>query len=98
MLDSLQLGECDSLLQSHDPDRWLACRFIPVRHRAALVALYAFNADVARIRSVISEPLAGEMRLQYWRDVLNGPDQDHANPLASALWAVLKRYQLPTCG
>jgi hypothetical protein len=35
------------------------------------------------------------MRLQYWRDVLNGPDQDHANPLASALWAVLKRYQLP---
>lgn len=95
MLDSLQLGECDRLLQSHDPDRWLACRFIPVRHRAAVVALYAFNADVARIRSVISEPLAGEMRLQYWRDVLNGPDQDHANPLASALWAVLKRYQLP---
>lgn len=96
MLDPHQSGECEALLQNHDPDRWLACRFIPARHRAAVMALYAFNADVARIRSVISEPLAGEMRLQYWRDVLNGPDQDHANPLASALWAVLHRYQLPT--
>ncbi len=96
MLDPHKSGECEALLQNHDPDRWLACRFIPARHRAAVMALYAFNADVARIRSVISEPLAGEMRLQYWRDVLNGPDQDHANPLASALWAVLHRYQLPT--
>ena len=95
MLDPLQFSECDTLLQSHDPDRWLACRFIPARHRDAVLALYAFNADVARIRSVVSEPLAGEMRLQYWRDVLNRADQDHANPLASALWAVLKRYQLP---
>ena len=96
MLDAHQLNECETLLQSHDPDRWLACRFIPARHRAAVVARYAFNADVVRIRSVVSEPLAGEMRLQYWRDVLNQPRQDHANPLAAALWAVLDRYHLPT--
>ena len=95
MLDHLQLSECENLLQNNDPDRWLACRFIPASPRSAVMALYAFNVDIARIRQVVSEPLAGEMRLQYWRDVLEQPGQDHANPLASALWAVLNRYHLP---
>lgn len=96
MLDHHQLEACEAMLRDHDPDRWLACRFILLKHRWAITALYAFNADVARIPAMVSEPLAGEMRLQYWRDVLAAPDSSHANPLASAVLAVLRHYQLPS--
>ena len=43
--------------------------FAPAEHRGALFALYAFNLEVARVREVVREPLAGEIRLQWWRDV-----------------------------
>ena len=35
-----------------------------------MIALYAFNFEIARIREVTREPLLGRIRLQWWRDVL----------------------------
>ena len=37
-----------------------------------MFALYAFNLEIARVREVAREPLAGEIRLQWWSDVLGG--------------------------
>ena len=50
----------------------LAALFAPAEHRNALLALYAFNLEVARVREVVRDPLAGEIRLQWWSDVLHG--------------------------
>lgn len=61
---------CEALIREHDPDRWATARLAgPLAPR--LHALYAFNLEVARIPSVVSEPMLGEIRLQWWRDALD---------------------------
>jgi NADH dehydrogenase [ubiquinone] 1 alpha subcomplex assembly factor 6 len=42
--------------------------FAPAERREALFALYAFNFEVARIRETVSEPVLGQIRLQWWRE------------------------------
>ena len=44
----------------------------PGRRRDALYALYAFNLETAKTAEVVSEPLLGEIRLQWWRDAIDG--------------------------
>ncbi len=88
---------CDALLAEGDPDRRLACMFVPAHARPAVTAIYAFNLETARVRDLVSEPLPGEIRLQWWRDALQG--QGHgdvrANPVAAALLDAISRYRLP---
>ncbi len=55
-----------------DRDRFLASLFAPAEHRGALHALYAFNVEIARVREVAREPLPGEIRLQWWSEVVDG--------------------------
>lgn len=57
-------------LRRHDRDRFQTVLFAPADRREALIALYAFNYEVARIREVTREPLLGQIRLQWWRDAL----------------------------
>jgi len=81
------------LVRSLDRDRYLASLFAPDDARRHLFALYAFNAEIARARELVSEPMAGEMRLQWWRDAVDGiydgpaPDQPVAQELARAVEA-----------
>jgi phytoene synthase len=63
---------CEVLVRDADKDRYLATLFAPQSRHAALYALYAFNNEIARVREHIREPMAGEIRLQWWRDVLAG--------------------------
>ncbi len=55
-----------------DNDRFLCSLFAAGSRREALFALYAFNLEVARIREVVSEPLLGAIRLQWWRETIEG--------------------------
>lgn len=88
---------CLSTLRASDRDRYLACLLSPPDKRDALAAIYAFNAEIARIRDVIRQPLAGEIRLQWWRGQFEqGPnDEAEANPVASALFKAVETYRLP---
>jgi phytoene synthase len=88
---------CEALVRAADKDRFLAALFAPAEHRGALFALYAFNSEIARIREVAREPLPGEIRLQWWRDVLGGTGKGEAagHPVAAALIATLARYLMP---
>jgi phytoene synthase len=84
------------LVREHDRDRYVATLFAPEAHRPALLALYAFNVEVSRVREAVSEPLPGEMRLQYWRDLLAGDAMEASgHPVAAALGAAIARYRLP---
>src|SRR5512140_2160659 len=89
---------CAALVREADRDRYLATLFAPAERRDALFALYAFNAEIARVRDVAREPLPGEIRLQWWREVLNGERDGEAaaHPVAAALRETLARYQLPS--
>ena len=87
---------CAELVRTADRDRFLSSLFAPAEHRAALHALYAFNVEVARVREVAREPLPGEIRLQWWSEVVNGERSEEAaaNPVASALLTVIERHRL----
>src|SRR5258708_22043089 len=91
-------AHCEALVRTADRDRFLAALFAPAEHRGALHALYAFNIEIARVREIIREPLAGEIRLQWWSDAIAGKAAGEvaANPVAAALLAAVARYRLPT--
>jgi 15-cis-phytoene synthase len=86
---------CETLVRESDKDRFVAALFAPPLHRQALHALHAFNVELARVRELAREPMPGEIRLQWWRDVLSGERTGEAGPVASALVATVGRYRLP---
>lgn len=61
---------CAGLVERGDADRFRLIMAAPVTARARLLPLYAFNLEVARAPWVTQEPMIAEMRLQWWRDVL----------------------------
>ncbi len=83
--------------RSADPDRYLATLYAPENKRGALHALFAFNAEIAGIRDRISQALPGEIRLQWWRDLIEAEDPNAAtgHPVASALLTVINTHRLP---
>ncbi len=83
--------------RSSEPDRYLAGLLAPRAACADLIALAAFVGDVARIPLTVSEPMMGEIRLQWWRDALvtlrNGTAT--GNPIADAVGAAIRARALP---
>ncbi len=88
---------CLDLLRSSDQDRYLSVLYAPENKRGALAALYAFNVEIARIRDVVRDALPGEVRLQWWVDLINGQSHGDAvsNPVAAALMQAISAYNLP---
>ncbi len=88
---------CLAALRDFDRDRYLAALLTPADRRAAVVALYGYNAELARVRDLVREPLPGEVRLQYWRDLLEGAGHGEtaANPIAAELLRAIKEHGLP---
>ena len=85
---------CAELVQKGDPDRFLAVMAAPPEARPKLFAIYAMNVEVSRAPWVTAEPMIAEMRLQWWRDVIDeiaegGPVRRHqvTTPLARAMTA-----------
>jgi phytoene synthase len=88
---------CEQQVREADKDRFLATLFAPADKRAPLYALYAFDNEIAHVRDRISSPLPGEVRLQWWRDVLTDTARGDAgaNPVAAALIETVRRFALP---
>ncbi|MDE2577865.1 MAG: squalene/phytoene synthase family protein [Hyphomicrobiales bacterium] len=94
---STHYAYCENLVREQDKDRWLACLFAPEESRRRLFALYAFNAEIARVREAVSAPTPGEIRLQWWIDALQGEARGdvRANPVTDALIDVIRACRLP---
>jgi phytoene synthase len=92
---------CTDLARAQDFRTYAASLFVPPDVRRAWMALAAFNAEVAHVRDHVSQPLPGEIRLQWWRDALTGGAQgtDHGaiegNPVAAELLRAMSLYDLP---
>lgn len=88
---------CASLVRGSDFERYAATLFVAPEQRRALLALFAFNIEIARIREQISQPLAGEIRLQWWSDLLGGTGHGEAaaNPVAAELLHAIDLHSLP---
>lgn len=86
-----------SLVREQDFDRYASTLFAPAAARPHLLALYAFDAELARVRGLVRDPMVGELRLQWWRDALNDPERADAvaHPVARALEAAARYGRLP---
>jgi 15-cis-phytoene synthase len=80
-----------------DPDRALAALFAPREMRPDLLALIAFNVELARIAEQVSEPGLGAIRLQWWRDAIDRATKGEAtgHPVADAVGASIGQRKLP---
>src|SRR5579871_3168635 len=97
-LDMSEPQNLDELVRRIDPDRWLSSRFIGApAARADVVALYAYDHELARAPKVASNALLGEIRLTWWREALDeifaGKPVRH-HPTAEALADVVARHGL----
>ena len=81
------LSSAGEIVRKHDPDRYFTALFAPAQHRETLFALYAFNHELARAREAVREPMAAMIRLQWWREVVEGARRRHevATPVGEAL-------------
>ncbi|MFC3069604.1 squalene/phytoene synthase family protein [Phenylobacterium soli] len=96
--EDLDPADLDTQLRRVDPDRWMSSRFIgDADKRADVVALYAFDHELARAPRITSNSLLGEIRLTWWREVLDEifegrPVRRH--PTAQALAEAVRRRGL----
>lgn len=86
------LSPLAALVRRHDRDRYQTALFAPADRREALFALYAFNYEIARVREIVTEPMLGQIRLQWWREAVAAafagrPVRQHevAEPLAAVI-------------
>jgi phytoene synthase len=88
---------CAELVRNHDFARYASTLFMPAGQRRFLLALYAFNVEISRVREQVSQPLPGEMRLQWWSDMLAGEDHGgvEGNPVAAELMLAIQGSRLP---
>ena len=88
---------CADLVRTHDFGRYASTLFLPVAQRRALLAIYAFNVEISRVREQVSQPLPGEIRLQWWTDMLEGAGHGEVegNPVAAELWRAIREFRLP---
>jgi phytoene synthase len=90
--------DLDATVRRADPDRWLASRFIDdMDARADVLAIYAFDHELARIAEVVREPLAGEIRLTWWTEVVEAifaGEAPRRHPVVEALAAAVRRRGL----
>jgi phytoene synthase len=88
---------CAELVRAHDFARYVSTLFMPADQRRALWALYAFNIEISRVREQVSQPLPGEMRLQWWTDMLAGAGHGgvEGNPVAAELLLAIRDWRLP---
>jgi len=86
-----------AIVRRVDYDRYLSALFAAQSARPHLLTLYAFNYEVARIAESVSQPIAGHIRLQWWREriaeLYGGVSSAHT--LANALGETIATRKLP---
>ena len=90
-------AHCETQLKSEDHDAWLAALFAPAVKRSSVHAIGAFALEIGHVRGRVRQPIAGEIRLQWWQDVIDGgrSSEAAAHPVAAALRDTMARAALP---
>ncbi|MEO0412046.1 MAG: squalene/phytoene synthase family protein [Pseudomonadota bacterium] len=80
-------SSCAQQLRTLDHSAYIGCLFADPRDQPALIALQAYNGELARIRESVSEPMLGEIRLTWWREALEGAEVGNVreHPVVKAL-------------
>jgi NADH dehydrogenase [ubiquinone] 1 alpha subcomplex assembly factor 6 len=92
-----EAASLEDVVRHVDFDRYLSSLFAPAALRTQLNVLYAFNHEVAKTAETVSQPIAGQIRLQWWRDriaeLYRGVAVEH--PVVEGLSGVISARNLP---
>lgn len=85
-------------LKSVDPDRYRAAMLAKLDVRSHLHMIYAFHYELAKVPELVSEPMIGQIRYQWWRDAVaeiysNGPVRQHE--ITTPLSEICRTRQVP---
>ncbi len=100
MTENINQSFCALEVKKSDYYRYLCCLFIPESLRWRAFAIYAFNSEIAKIKDVVSEPMMGHIRLQWWRDAIdeiysgNSPKK-HKHNISEELYKVISEVKVP---
>lgn len=86
------------LVRGADRDRFLGALFAPEPQRGGLLALLAFDLELARTRSVTREQMLARIRLEWWREAMAeaaGTGRPRAQPIVEVLSETVRRHRLP---
>ena len=88
---------CAKYVRQYDKSRYLSGSLANKEHRLQLFSLYAFDIEISLIRSKINDAFPGEVRIQWWRDVITEMQHEKVenHPIANALITTINEYQLP---
>ncbi len=86
---------CADHLRDHDYGRYISCLFFEPQLRHAAFAIYAFHNRISQISAMVSAPMPGEIRIQWWIDVIKNTAAHCGDPVANALQEVIVEYSLP---
>jgi len=97
MNSSTATDYCASQTSQHDKERYLSALFAGEAQRASLFALYAFNLEIAKTRESVSEPMLGEIRLQWWREAIDEiyEGRPRRHEVVEALATAIGAHDLP---
>ena len=93
LASSQAYAHCFDAVREGDRDGWLASLFWPEAARPHAHAILAFGLEIARVREVVSEATLGEIRYQFWRDIIEN-DAAAGHPVAEALLDTVRRFNL----
>ena len=85
-------------LKAADPDRFRAALLADDVRREALLVLYAFHYELAKVPEIVSEPMMGAIRYQWWREAvaeIYETDGVRAHEISTPLRRVLLDYNIP---
>lgn len=79
------------------PDHYYAALFAPPKLREDLIAIAAFDGEIARIAPLVSDAALGEIRIAWWRDALLGSEREQGlsgNPVLDQFSDAMRRHKL----
>ena len=95
-MDASLANRLATSVRNADPDRYFSALFAPPAVRPFLFALYAFNAEVARVAETVREPMLGAIRLEWWRETAEGASRGNPrnHDVARGLKALFAENQI----
>jgi NADH dehydrogenase [ubiquinone] 1 alpha subcomplex assembly factor 6 len=94
---TLSLSPVAALVHRYDRDRYQTALFAPADRREPLFALYAFNYEIARVRETVTQPMLGQIRLQWWREAIEAAyagAQPRRHEVVEPLAAIIREFTL----
>lgn len=88
----MSIEACAERVRRGDPERFRTALVAAPERRPGLMALYAFNLEIARVPWLTAEPMVAAIRLRWWLDTIDTivsggkvPGHEVAGPLAETI-------------